>query len=275
MNFDEKLSFYTEKITNWGIEFIPKLILAFIVLWLGFKLVKRLEKMISQLIEKSNIDQEISSFLTSIAEIILKLSVVLFAVAILGVKLTALFGLLAAAGFAIGMALQGFLGNFAAGLTIVFFKPYKVGDWVQIADAFGQVKSIQIFNTKLQTPGDKTLIIPNGKVTDDIVTNYSTVGKIRLELTVLMGYEESYPKVEQIIRTALQEVDLILHDPAPQIGIESYDTHNINVTVRPYIHPDQYWSATFQVNQVIKKALSKHQIKMAYSEGVELGPIGE
>ena len=113
------------------------------------------------------------------------------------------YAVLAAAGFAIGLALQGFLGNFASGLTIIFFKPYKVGDWVQISDMFGKVKAIQIFNTTLITPGDKTLIIPNGQVTDNIITNMSTEGKIRIELTVTMPYEESFPKVQEVIKNAL------------------------------------------------------------------------
>lgn len=274
-NTISKYDEYLGNIMDWAVVFIPKLILAGLVLVIGFRVVAKLEKIISKAISKSNIDPEISSFLISIIEIILKIVVVLIAVSIIGVELSALVGLLAAAGFAVGMALQGFLGNFASGLTIVFFKPYKVGDWVKVADAFGQVQSIQIFNTILKTPNDKTLVIPNGKVTDDIVTNFSTTGKMRLELSVLMAYEESYPKIEAIIREALRKVDILIQDPAPHIGIESYDTHNIILTVRPYIHPDDYWSATFQANQAIKKALSEHGVKMAYSEGVELGPIGE
>lgn len=266
---------YAESFIDWVVTFTPKLLLAVVVLVIGFFIVKKLIKVIEHSIERSKIDPEVSSFLSSIFNIVLKLAVVLVAVSIIGVELTALLGLLAAAAFAVGMALQGFLGNFAAGLTIVFFKPYKVGDWVQISESFGQVKSIQIFNTILQTPGDKTLVIPNGKVTDDIVTNFSTVGHIRLELEILMSYEESFPKVAQTIRKALDQVDIILHDPKPQIGIESYDTHNIVVTVRPYIHPDDYWDATFETYQAIKRELSENNIKMAYSEGVELGPIGD
>lgn len=266
---------YIGQFTDWSITFIPKVLLAAVVLFIGFKIVKRLEKIITKSIEKSKIDNEVSSFLISIIDIILKLAVLLLAISILGVELSALFGVIAAAAFAVGMALQGFLGNFAAGITIVFFKPYKVGDWIQVGESFGQVSQIQIFNTILQTPGDKILVIPNGKITDDIVTNFSTVGRIRLEIQILMAYEESYPKVEKTIREALEKLDVILHEPKPQIGIENYDTHNIIVTVRPYINPDNYWKATFEVNQAIKKAMSDNQIKMAYSEGVELGPIGE
>jgi len=200
--------------------------------------------------------------------------VILIAAGIIGVQLSSLLGLLAAVGFAVGLALQGFLGNFASGLTIIFLKPYKVGDWVQVADSFGRVKSIEIFNTTMVTPGDKTLIIPNGKITDDIITNFSTRGKIRLELQVTMPYEESFPRVEEIIRTSLKDIDGILDDPVPMIGIESYDSHNIVVAVRPYIVPDEFWNARFSVYAAIKEAFNDNDVKVAYSEGVELGPIG-
>lgn len=266
---------YIEELTDWAIHFIPRLLLAALVLFIGFYLVKRVIKIVERKIERSEIDEELSSFLKSILRIVLRIAVVLAAIAILGVKMSALVALIAATGFAIGMALQGFLGNFAAGITIVFLKPYRVGDWVEVSESFGKVKSIGIFNTILKTPGDKTLVIPNGEVTENIITNYSTEGRIRLELSILIGYELSYPKVEKVIREALSTVDSVINDPPPFVGIINYDTHNIEVTIRPYIEPDQYWQATFEVNQAIKKALSDHDIPMAYSEGVELGPIGD
>lgn len=272
---DQRIQDQLNVILDGIVGFVPRLILAIIVLYIGFFIVRRLERYFTGLIERSDIDPETSGFLNSIIDIILKVIILLVAVSILGIKLSVLVGLLAAAGFAVGMALQGFLGNFAAGMTIVFFKPYRVGDWVEINDTFGKVDKIQIFNTLLTTPGDKTLVIPNGQVTDNIITNFSTQGNIRLEVSVLMGYEESYPKVERVIKDALKELPYILSEPAPMVGIESYDTHNIVVTVRPYIHPDDYWDATFAVNQAIKKAFYENNIKMAYSEGVELGPIGE
>ncbi|NQX91693.1 MAG: mechanosensitive ion channel family protein, partial [Flavobacteriales bacterium] len=142
-------------------------------------------------------------------------------------------------------------------------------------ESFGKVKAIQIFNTILTTPGQKTLVIPNGQVTDNIITNFSTEGKIKLEITVPIGYEQSFPKIHGIIKNALDGLDIIMKEESYEIGIESYDSHNLSVTVRPYIQPDNYWEATFQVNQAIKKAFSENNIEMSYSEGIENGPIGE
>lgn len=266
---------YIELAADWAVGFVPKLIIAILIIYFGLKVVKKLSKVFSAILKKANIEIEIEEFLISLIDIFLKIVVFVIAASIIGIKLSALFGVLAAAGFAVGLALQGFMGNFASGLTIIFFKPYKVGDWVQIADTFGRVKNIEIFSTNLITPGDKTLIIPNGQVTDNIITNFSTRGKIRVELSVTMPYEESFPRVKSIILEAMKGADVILQNPPPVVGIESYDSHNIIVAIRPYILPDNYWEATFEVYALVKQAFKENNIKVAYSEGVELGPIGD
>lgn len=256
------------------VSFLPKLALVIVLFIVGRYVIQRLQRYINIMIEKSDIDNELSGFLQSIVGVILNGVLIFMIVPIIGIELSALIGILAAMGFAVGMALQGFLGNFAAGLTIIFFKPYRVGDWVQVSDHFGKVQAIQIFNTILKTPGDKTLVIPNGQITENIITNFSTEGRIRLELTVPIGYQQSFPQIKQIIQNALSSIDIIMQNPAPYIGIESYDSHTVMVTVRPYIDPDYYWEATFEVNEAIKKAFSENNIQMTYSEGIENGPIG-
>lgn len=267
---------YLNQAQDWAVHFLPKLVLASLVVWLGFKLANRLHRIVDASLRRSGISLEISTFLESIVDILLKGAVLLVAASFLGFEVSSLLGVLAAAGFAVGLALQGFLGNFAAGITIVFFKPYKVGDWVEVADGkFGQVQSIQIFNTTILTPNLKTHIIPNGQVTESVITNYSKEGMIRLELTVTMPYKESYPRVKEAILEALDGCLLILHEPAPLIGIESYDSHSINVAVRPFIDPPNFWAATFEVNHRIKQAFHRYGVEVAYSEGVEHGRIGD
>ena len=270
----DKYSEYIEWLIDWTVVFVPKLILAIFILIIGFWIVKRLDRLIGNALEKANIAPEISSFLGSLLDIAMKFVVILFAASIIGFDASSLVALLAAAGFAVGLALQGFLGNFASGITIVFFKPYKVGDWVEISDKFGKVESIKIFNTTITTPGQKILIIPNGQVTDNIITNFSTKDHIRLELEVTMPYAESFPKVKQIIMDSLKDFPQILEDPAPDVGIKSYDSHNIVIAVRPFIKPDDYWEVTFEAYRRIKKAFHEHGIKVSYSEGIEMGEIG-
>jgi len=271
----DKLNQYMGNLMDWAVVFVPKLILAFLVLFIGFWVARRISSVLKAGITRANVSSEVTSFLGSIIDIVLKLVVILVAASIVGFEVSSLLGLIAAIGFAVGMALQGFLGNFASGITIVFLKPYKVGDLVEIDERFGRVEAVEIFNTTIVTPNEKTLIIPNGKVTDDTITNFSTKGRIRLELQVTMPYAEDYDKVESIIRDALKTVPGVLADPIPLIGIEAYDSHNIVLAVRPYIHPDEYWQVTYSAYAAIKKAYSMYGIQVAYSEGVELGPIGK
>ncbi len=266
---------YLEHAVDWLITFAPKLMLSIGILLIGFWLANRLRKIFRTSLEKTKVSREIITFLGSILDIGMKFVVLLVAAGTLGFEVSSLIGVLAAIGFAIGLALQGFLGNFASGITIVFFKPYKVGDWVEIAEKFGKVSSIQIFNTTIITPGQKTLIIPNGKATDETITNFSTQGHIRLELKVSMPYEESFPKVKEVILNALKDCPYILQNMELTVGIQEYESHNIILAVRPLIEPDNYWEATFEVHQRIKRAFHEHNIRMAYSEGIELGLIGE
>lgn len=252
-----------------------KLAMAVAIVVIGFWLLKKALRVVEISLSKTTLSIEVKTFLLSLLSAVLKVFILMAAVQQVGVDTASLVGLIAAAGFAVGMALQGSLGNFASGIMIMVFKPYKIGDWVEIGEKFGKVESIQIFNTAIVTPGQKTHIIPNGQVTEGTITNFSDKGKIRLELNVIMPYEESFPKVRQIITEALKTVPSIMQEHAPHIGIETYDSHNIVLAVRPFINPDNYWDATFDCNAAIKKAFSAKGIKMAYSEGIELGAIGE
>lgn len=271
----EKIEQYIQLAADGIIHYLPKVALAIIILLVGLRLISRLVRVANKAMRRANMAENILPFLSSFIGIGLKLALFFLVAGILGFDTASLVTVIAAAGFAVGLALQGSLSNFASGVLILIFRPYKVGDWIQIEDFFGKVAEIQIFNTLLTTPGQKTLIIPNGQVVENVVTNFSQQGQVRLELQLLMAYEESFPRIKQIIAEALAQCDLILRDPQPSIGLESFDTHNIVVAVRPYVSPDDYWDATFQVNETIKAALSRAGIRMAYSEGVDLGPIGD
>lgn len=274
MEFD-KLNEYFQIAIDKAVFYLPRIIAAGFILWIGFKIVRKLVQLISTALKKTGFSETLRPFLSSTASIILKGTVLFVIASVLGADLTGLVAILAAAGFAVGMALQGSLGNFASGILILTLKPYKIGDWIQVEDKFGRVEEIGIFSTDVLTPGNKILIIPNSKVTDSVVTNYSEKGMIRLELEVTMPYEESFPKVQQIISSALQGVPKILETPRPEIGILNFDSHNIQLIVRPYVLPDDFWEVTFTANKAIKRAFNKSNIAVAYSEGIEIGSIGE
>jgi len=271
----DKLNEFLQIAIEKAFFFIPRIVAAALIFWLGFKIVKKLVQWVSVALEKAGFSETIRPFLSSAFGIILKGAVLFIIASVIGADLTGLVAILAAAGFAVGMALQGSLGNFASGILILTLKPYKIGDWIQLEDKFGRVEVIGIFSTDVLTPGNKILIIPNSKITDSVVTNYSERGMIRLELEVTMPYAESFPKVKQIILEAISTIPKVMKEPAPEIGINTFDSHSIELLVRPYALPDDYWEVTFDANQAIKKAFSANDIKVAYSEGIEVGNIGE
>lgn len=270
----EEIGIYINQIVTKVIGILPQIAGAIAVVIIGFWVAKKITKIAKNALERSNFNPEISTFLSSLTSIGLKILVLISAAGIVGIETTSIVAVLAAAGFAIGLALQGSLSNFSAGILVLLFKPYKVGDWISVEDYFGKVEEIQIFNTIIATPGQKTLYIPNGQVVENVLTNYSTKGHLRLELNVTMPYEENFPKVKQIILNVLKDIPEVMKTPAPEVGIETYDSHSIVLGVRPYIAPDDYWKATYAVYEAIKSAFYEHKIKVAYSEGVELGSIG-
>jgi len=256
------------------LPFLTNVVIAIVAIIVGLWIVKRLTNLLRKFLERSKMSGDIIPFLISIADVGLKVLLIFTVAGLVGIQTTSFVAVIGALAFAVGMALQGSLSNFAAGVIILLFRPYKTGDWIELDERFGQVEEIQIFNTIVVTPGQKTLIIPNGQVVGNVLTNYSVKGHVRVEMEVAMAYEESYPKVEGIIRKVLEEIPGVLETPAPEVGIIQYDTHYIVVGVRPYLHPDEYWNVRFEVYRRVKKAFHDNGIKMAYSEGVELGNIG-
>ncbi len=270
----DNAEFYFEYFIENVVPVLANLAGAVALLVIGFWLIKRVRRVVDVALNRAGFEKAIVTFLSSFLNIALKVFLLIIVAGVVGVDTAALVGVLAAAGFAVGLALQGSLSNFAAGILILVFKPYQVDDWIALEDQFGRVKTIQIFSTIIVTPGLKTLVVPNGMIIDGILINYSKKGQVRLELNVTMPYSESYPKVEGLIQTVLADTPGVLADPAPEIGIEAFDSHSLVLAVRPYVRPDDYWPVTFEVYRRIKHAFSEAGVEVAYSEGVELGRIG-
>ena len=205
--------------------------------------------------ERSALSPELRSLCGSALAI--EVFVVLTAAGMVGFGTASLVAVLAATGFAV----QGSSSNLAAGILILALRPFRVGERIGVGEAFGRMLSIQILRTVVVSPGEKTLIVPDAEIVGGVVTNYSARGVIR-------------PELEALLRGVLAEASHVLAGPAPEVGIANYDSHNVVVAVRPYVAPDDYWPATFEVNRRVKAALHAAGVPMAYSEGVELGEIG-
>ncbi len=246
-----------------AIQWAPKLVGAILILIIGFWIVKLITKLVGRYLDKIGLDKDVQPFLKSLISVLLKILVVLSAAGIVGVEITAFAALLAGAGLAIGAAMSGTLGHFASGVMILIFKPYKVGDLIDVQGQLGHVNEIQVFNTIITTLDNKKVIIPNGVATSGIITNLSEKGKLRVDLNVAMPYEEDFEKVRAIIKGALDKTEKVMSDE-PTIEIEKFDANNILLAVRPYATPEDYWDVYFGSYRNIKKALGEAGIAVAY-----------
>ncbi len=248
---------------NTVLAWAPKFVGAILFLVIGFWIVGIIARAIGKSLEKSGIDKDLTPFLKSLVSVLLKVLVVLSAAGVLGIEITAFAALLAGAGLAIGAAMSGTLSHFAAGVMVLIFKPYRVGDLVDIQGTVGHVEEIQVFNTVIKSLDNKKVIMPNGIATSGIMTNLSSNGKLRVDLNVAMPYEEDFGKVQGIIQGALAKVSSKLPD-TPTIEIEKFDENNVLLAVRPYATPEAYWDVYFNSYKEIKKAFGEAGIEVAY-----------
>ena len=271
----ETVEKYVDIITEMLIKYTPKVLFALVLLWIGFRVINRLVDTGLKAMERSGISQDVRPFLASLMGLLLKALLVFSAAGIVGIETTSFVAALAAAGFAVGLALQGSLGNFAAGIIILIFKPYKAGDLVSIGDNTGHVAEVQIFNTVLATLDNKTVIVPNSEAINGAITNLSTRQILRVDLEVPMPYAEDFDRIEAVLLEALRQTPKVLQDPAPFVGIQKFDSHSIILDVRPYADAEDFWDVYYAANRNIKRALSEHGIPVASSEGVYMGTIGK
>ena len=248
---------YTSTLLN----FIPSLIGAIVVLVIGLWVIKQLEKGITKYFERKDFDVSLESFLKSLTTTGLKLFLIVSVAGMVGFPTSSLFAILGAAGLAVGLALQGSLSNFAGGVLVLIFKPYKVGDLVTLMDKFGEVREIQIFNTIIVTPDNKTVILPNGAVSNGVIVNHSKQGRLLVDLRVKVDFGADVDKVKRIILDTLNADPKVLKDPAATVNVFDYAEGAVVLCVRPQATVANYWDVYFNSLENIQKALNANGIE--------------
>ena len=263
----DKLSLITQQLIDFGIRAGERILIAVIVFIVGRFLISLLNKFIRRLMDKRKVDVSIKTFVKSLVNILLTILLIISVVGALGVETTSFAALLASAGVAIGMALSGNLQNFAGGLVILLFKPYKVGDWIETQQgSAGTVKEIQIFHTILTTGDNKLIYIPNGSLSSGVVINYSHQETRRVEWIIGIDYGEDYNKVQQIVRDILAEDKRILNEPAPFIALHALDASSVNVVVRVWVNSGDYWGVYFDTNKAIYETFNEKGINFPFPQ---------
>ena len=256
-----------EQVTGMVVEYAPMVLGAVLTLIIGFWVANRLARGLDSMMAKRGVDETVRPFLSSLVSTGLKVMVLLAAASMFGIETTSFVAIFGALAFAIGMALQGSLGHFASGVLLLVFKPYKVGDLVEIGGgSVGTVEGIQVFNTILLTLDNKKIIIPNGVVTSNIITNISGQGIIGVELTYGIGYNDSIDKAREIILRVGKECPYILDDPAQAVVVAELADSSVNLATRPFCKSEHYWDAYFYMQEHVKKAFDADGVSIPFPQ---------
>ena len=262
----DKLSLITQQLIDFGIRAGERILIAVIVFIVGRFLISMLNKFVGRLMDKRKVDISIKTFVKSLVNITLTVLLIISVVGALGVETTSFAALLASAGVAVGMALSGNLQNFAGGLIVLLFKPYKVGDWIESQGVSGTVKEIQIFHTILTTADNKVIYVPNGAMSSGVVTNYSNQVTRRVEWIVGVDYGEDYEKVQKIVYDILAVDQRILKEPAPFVALHALDASSVNVVAHVWVNSGDYWCVYFDINKVIYETFNEKGINFPFPQ---------
>src|SRR6056297_397888 len=266
---DEQLTMaeqYLDKIVNFGFEYGPQLIGGILVLLFGLWITKFITQGVGKALTKGNVDPSLIPFLKRLTSIILKILVIITVMSMIGIQMTSFIALLGAAGLAIGMALSGTLQNFAGGVIILVFKPFKVGDFIEAQGYMGTVKEISIFTTRLNTVDKKLIIIPNGPLSTGALTNFSAEPQRRVDWTFGMAYGDDVESFKKAIHDFIAEDSRILNDPAPFIGLTELADSSVNFAVRVWVNSPDYWDVFFQMNEKVYQRFADYKLNIPFPQ---------
>ncbi len=244
----------------------PNLLLAIITLLIGWWLVKRVVSVVSHAMERSQVENTLQGFLASMVGIVLKALLLISVASMIGIETTSFIAMLGAAGLAVGLALQGSLANFAGGVLILFFRPFKVGDLIEAQGFLGVVQEIQIFVTMITTPDNRRIIIPNGPLSNGCITNLNAEPHRRIDMTFGIGYGDDVLKAKDVIQQVLASDDRILKNPQPDVYVSEHGDSSVNFAVRPWVHPDHYWDVYFHTHEQLKLAFDREGITIPFPQ---------
>ena len=243
-----------------------KIIAAIVIFVVGRWVARALRNVAKKMMVKGDVDETLISFVGNLTYITLLAFVIIAALNQLGIQTTSFIAVIGAAGLAIGLALQGSLANFAAGVLMIIFRPFKAGDYIEGAGVAGVVEEIQIFATQLKTPDNKKIIVPNAKMMGDNITNYSAKDTRRVDMVIGVGYGDDLKKVREVLEDILAKDDRILEDPAPTIGVLELGDNSVNFAVRPWVKTEDYWGAYFDVTETVKRRFDEEGISIPYPQ---------
>jgi small conductance mechanosensitive channel len=249
-----------------GADLAINVAIAIAIFYVGKMVVGLVVRGMRKVMQRQEIDKTLETFVCNLVRMILMVVVIIAAIGQVGIQTTSFIAIFGAAGLAVGLALQGSLSNFAAGVLIVLFRPYKVGDFVEAAGIAGVVEQVQILTTVLRTGDNKQIIVPNGQIMDSIITNYSANDTRRVDMVVGVSYDDDLDKVRSTIEELVAAEDRILDEPACTIAVSALADSSVNFVVRPWVKTADYWGVMFDMTEAIKKRFDKEGISFPFPQ---------
>lgn len=249
---------------EYGIAFGAKIIKVLLVWFIGRWITKRLVSFVKMLMERKKTNPSVQTFLSSLLDVVMLIILIVMIISIFGIDTSSFIALFASAGVAVGMALSGTLQNFAGGVIVLLFRPYKVGDYIEAQGQSGTVKEIQIFNTVLQTPDNKIILVPNGPISTGIINNYSREPLRRVDFTFSISYGDDYEKAKALIEKIIAADARILKTPEPFVALGCLNSSSIDITVRVWANQADYWDIYFNMNKTVYEQLPKNGLNFPY-----------
>ena len=246
---------FLERLPEYLATYGMRLVAAVLIFVIGKWVARLIARLLEKLMIKSNMDKTLAKFLRNLVYFLLLAFVIIGAIDKLGVQTTSLVAIIGAAGLAIGFALQGSLSNFAAGVMIIIFRPFKVGDFVEAAGTMGSVQEIKIFSTILRSPDNRLIVVPNSKITADNITNFTAIDRRRIDMVFGISYDDDIRKAKEVLEGIVKSDQRVLSDPAPVIAVSELGDSSVNLVCRPWVKPSDYWDVYFETTEKAKLAL--------------------
>lgn len=257
---------WMDKLIDIGSDYGLKILGAIAIWIIGSWIIKKAKTLLVKAMDKFHYDESLERFISNLIVGVLKILLLVVIMGNLGVETTSFAAILAAGGLAVGLSLQGSLSNFAGGVLLMIFKPYKIGDYIEAQGESGTVKEIEIFTTKLNTPDNKEVIIPNGVLSNGNITNYSTEKLRRVDITMGVSYDADIKQTKELLMKILTDHPKVLKDPAPMIAMGELADSSVNYLVRPWVQSQDYWDVYFEVMETCKVELDKAGIEIPYPQ---------
>jgi small conductance mechanosensitive channel len=262
----EQITGYMDYVVELAWQYGPPLLMALLVLMIGMWIVNRVVRLTRTGMEKASVEPTLARFLGSLVSVGLKALLLISVASMIGIETTSFIAILGAAGLAIGLALQGSLGNFAGGVLVLLFKPFKVGDFIDAQGIAGTVAEIQIFSTIIKTADNKVIIVPNGAVSNGVITNYSKEATRRVDFVFGIGYGDDIKKAKEVIARLVDADERALKDPAAKIVVSELADSSVNITCRVWVNAADYWGVKFDLTENVKLTFDAEGISFPFPQ---------